>query len=143
MRGVDIAARGIVDGAKAMIIYHITAEIEGTGRVQHVVCGSHLMTDEHAAYRVLDNDYVRQAVSHGRGEYVRGTAHTNTIEGFWSIFNRGVMGIYHHVSDKHLQRYLDEFAARYNTRDQREGDRFDGFLAASIGRRLTYQELIA
>lgn len=110
---------------------------------QHVVCGSHLMTDEHAAYRVLDNDYVRQAVSHGRGEYVRGTAHTNTIEGFWSIFKRGVMGIYHHVSDKHLQRYLDEFAARYNTRDQREGDRFDGFLAASIGRRLTYQELIA
>jgi transposase-like protein len=110
---------------------------------QNVVRGSHLMTDEHAAYRVLDADYVRQQVSHGRGEYVRGTAHTNSIEGFWSIFKRGVMGIYHHVSDKHLQRYLDEFAARYNTRTEREGERFDGFLAASIGRRLTYQELIA
>jgi transposase-like protein len=110
---------------------------------QHVVRGSRLMTDEHGAYRVLDADYIREKVSHGRGEYVRGMAHTNSIEGFWSIFKRGLLGIYHHASDKHLQRYLDEFAARYNTRDNAEGERFNGFLAASIGRRLTYAELIA
>lgn len=110
---------------------------------QHVVRGSRLMTDEHGAYRVLDADYIREQVSHSRGEYVRGAAHTNSIEGFWSIFKRGLLGIYHHASDKHLQRYLDEFAARYNTRDNREGERFNGFLAASTGRRLTYAELIA
>lgn len=110
---------------------------------EHVVVGSFLMTDEASAYRFLDADYVRQQVTHGRGEYVRGTAHTNTIEGLWANFKRGVYGIYHHVSAKHLQRYLDEFSARYNTRDEAEGERFHGFMAATIGRRLTYQELIA
>ncbi len=110
---------------------------------RHVVRGSHLLTDEHAAYRVLDDDYTRQPVSHGRREYVCGAAHANTNEGFWSIFKRGVMSIYHHVSDKHLQRCLDQFAARYDTREHEEGERFDHFLQATVGRRLTYQELIA
>lgn len=69
---------------------------------QHVVSGLHLMIDEQAAYPVLNKDYIRQAVSRGYGEYVRGTAHTSIIKGFWSIFKYGVMGIYYHISDKHL-----------------------------------------
>jgi transposase-like protein len=73
--------------------------------------------------------------------YVDGDVHTNTIENFWSILKRGIYGIYHQVSDKHISRYLDEFAARFNTRNLTPQERFDGFLvdAESV---LNYNSLI-
>ena len=66
--------------------------------------------------------------------------HTNSIEGFWSLLKRGVIGIYHSMSGKHLQRYLDEFVFRYNTRVMSENFRFDRMLN-NIDYRLTYAEL--
>ena len=87
--------------------------------------------------------YIHSRVNHGNKEYVHGKVHTNTIEGEWSLFKRGVYGIYHHVSEKHLQRYLDEFIARCNTRKLKEHERVNSFLQFVSGLRLTYQELIA
>lgn len=76
-----------------------------------------LATDENGAYRYLtDNGYKHQAVNHGDHQYVVGAVHTNTIEGFWSIFKRGIVGSYHKVSKKYLPLYVAEFQFRYNNR---------------------------
>ncbi len=80
-------------------------------------------------------------VNHGQEEYVRGAFHTNTIEGYWSFLKRGIYGIYHHVSAKHLQRYCDEFSYRYNTRDIGDNERFVLSFRTSE-RRLTYNKLV-
>ncbi len=108
----------------------------------HVVPGSTLYTDEASVYRGLENVYEHEAVKHAIGEYVRGKAHTNGMESFWSMLKRGYIGIFHHFTWKHLHRYLNEFEVRWNMRGQPEGLRMDAILAAVAGRRLTYQELI-
>src|SRR5258708_5437534 len=75
-----------------------------------------LSTDEHSAYRRLSPDYPHHAVRHQAKQYVVGAVHTNTIEGFWSIFKRGIMGTFHKVSRKYLPLYVAEFEFRYNNR---------------------------
>lgn len=75
-----------------------------------------LSTDEHSAYRKLSPDYPHRAVRHHAKNYVVGAIHTNTIEGFWSIFKRGIMGTFHKVSRKYLPLYVAEFSWRYNNR---------------------------
>lgn len=76
---------------------------------------SYLMTDGEGQYRILGLMFAKhEAVNHGIGEYVRGDAHTNTVEGYFSILKRGIVGTYHHVSQQHLKRYLCEFDFRYN-----------------------------
>jgi len=76
-----------------------------------------LMTDEHAAYKGFsDDDTIHESVAHGKGEYVRGDVHTNGIEGAFGLFKRGIVGSFHQVSHKHLDRYLDEFEFKYNNR---------------------------
>lgn len=75
-----------------------------------------LSTDEFSAYNHL-TDYTRGAVRHGAGQYVNGAVHTNTIEGFWSMVKRGIIGSYHKVSGKYLQLYVNEFEFRYNNRE--------------------------
>lgn len=77
----------------------------------------------------------------GAREYVNGDAYTNTIEGFWAGLKRGVLGIYHSWSKKHLQDYVDEFVFRYNTRDYSDSQRFN-LLLLNAGVRTTYKELI-
>lgn len=81
-------------------------------------------------------------VKHAEGEFVTGNAHTNTIEGFWSLLKRGIIGIYHFTSKKHLQKYLDEFSFRYNTRSIADGQRVNLMLSYCESR-LTYKMLIA
>ncbi|MBK6341859.1 MAG: IS1595 family transposase [Flavobacteriales bacterium] len=81
----------------------------------HVVIESTLNTDEWSAYKGL-RGYTHRTVNHSAGEYVDGDAHTNGIENFWSIMHRGINGIYHQVSPKHLHRYCDEYAFRFNNR---------------------------
>jgi transposase-like protein len=108
---------------------------------KYVVKGSEVMTDEWKAYKGLDKSYSHQIVKHGEGIYVVGKAHTNTIEGFWSLLKRGIVGIYHFVSVKHLDKYIDEFEFRYNTRDNSEYGRFEKMLSLS-STRLTYNTLI-
>ncbi|MGH6677517.1 MAG: transposase, partial [Bradyrhizobium sp.] len=80
---------------------------------------------------------------HGIGEYVRGGAHTNTIEGFFSIFKRGMTGIYQHCSSVHLKRYLAEFDFRYNQRvalGVSDPARTEAALRGIVGKRLTYRD---
>jgi transposase-like protein len=76
-----------------------------------------LATDEHTGYRLLGKDMNHRVVRHGAGEYVVGTTHTNTIEGFWSLFKRGIVGSYHKVSKDYLPLYLNEFSWRFNNRN--------------------------
>jgi transposase-like protein len=109
---------------------------------RHVLKGTKLMTDSYSAYERLGLDYPRESVNHIKGEYVRGNVHTNTIEGFWSLLKRGLVGIYHQASRKHLDKYIDEFEYRYNTRDLKDNMRFADALFHSDGR-LTYKKLIA
>jgi transposase-like protein len=101
-----------------------------------------LMTDNYAGYKGLDKEFKdHQVVSHSTHEYVRGICHTNTIEGFWSLLKRGIVGIYHHVSPEHLHRYCEEFEYRYNSRKLVDSDRF-ALLLNSCNGRLTYKSLI-
>lgn len=78
--------------------------------------GSTLSTDEWRGYNGLSAKFSRLVVEHGAGQYVVGEAHTNTLEGFWSLFKRGIVGQYHQISVKHLDKYVDEFCFRYNNR---------------------------
>ena len=110
--------------------------------VDNVAIGTKIYTDEYGAYRGLGSFYRHEAVNHGIGEYVRGLAHTNTAEGFFSQLKRGIYGIYHWVSEKHLERYLDEFSFRYDIRKQDNGVGFYQLVENCAGR-LTYKELIA
>lgn len=103
---------------------------------------ANLMTDESALY---NNAYVatHESVKHSAREYVRGDVHTNTIEGFFSIFKRGMRGIYQHCGEKHLHRYLSEFDFRYSEREAvgvSDKMRAAKAVRGAVGRRLTYQE---
>lgn len=104
---------------------------------------SKIMTDDHPVYRYLAiNFYGHSSVNHTAGEYVRGKLHTNTIEGFFSIFKRGMRGVYQHCGKKHLHRYLAEFDFRYTNRKAvgiEDAERADRILAGVIGKRLTYE----
>ncbi|MFD2823239.1 IS1595 family transposase [Lacinutrix iliipiscaria] len=100
-----------------------------------------IYTDELKAYNKLQRVYDHQTVRHNKGEYVRGRVTTNTIESFWAILKRGIYGIYHFTSRKHLHFYVDEFVFRYNTRQGTENERFN-LLLSNIENRLTYKNLI-
>lgn len=101
-----------------------------------------LVTDDAGQYRHMSRDFKHEVVNHSAGEYVRGEAHTNTIEGYFSVLKRGVTGTYHHVSQQHLKRYLAEFDFRYNERaslDVDDVERADKLLRGVVGKRLTYK----
>jgi hypothetical protein len=105
---------------------------------------SYLMTDAYTVYKTPGLNFARhEMVSHATGEYVRGDAHTNTIEGYFSILKRGITGVYHHVSQKHLKRYLAEFDFRYNERmalGVNDTERATKALKGVVGKRLTYRQ---
>jgi hypothetical protein len=85
-------------------------------------------------------------VNHSAKEYVRGNVHTNTVEGFFSIFKRGIYGTYQHVSSHHLHRYTAEFDFRYNNRSAlgvEDAERADNVLRGIAGKRLTYRRIDA
>lgn len=100
-----------------------------------------LYTDEWLGYNKVAKMYDHAFVNHGTREYVIEDVYTNTIEGFWAGLKRGVLGIYHSWSKKHLQDYVDEFVFRYNTRSMADNDRFNLLLASSEVR-TTYKELV-
>ena len=79
-----------------------------------------VVTDENKDYNYIHKDIPHDAVKHSAGEYVRGEVHTNSIESFWSLLKRGVMGTYHNVSAKYLPFYLNEFSFRFNNRNNDE-----------------------
>jgi transposase-like protein len=102
---------------------------------------SNMVTDEHAAYNRVHLNYEHDRINHGNKEYVRGNVHTNTIEGYWSLLKRQIVGIHHSVSPQHLQRYCNESAYRYNSKDLTQDERFAETLANCEGR-LKYRWLI-
>ncbi len=107
---------------------------------EHVDKASILMTDELAGYTKIGKDFAdHQTVNHSQKEYVRGTASTNTVEGYFSLLKRGLTGTYHHVSARHLHRYLDEFNFRYNARTVSDAIRNHGAIRATEGKRLQYR----
>lgn len=106
---------------------------------EHVNTNAILMTDEHPGYTKVGKDFVdHQTVNHSQKEYVRGTASTNTVEGYFSLLKRGLTGTYHHVSPHHLHRYLDEFNFHYNARSADDAMRNLIALKAVEGKRLQY-----
>jgi transposase-like protein len=112
---------------------------------KHVVSGTRVMTDDYGSYIALSREgFKHESVKHVTGEYVRGDVHTNSIESVWAILKRGVHGTFHHVSKKHLNRYVSEFTFRLNDgKVQRHTfDRLDSLIANVVGKRLTYQNLI-
>jgi transposase-like protein len=112
----------------------------------HIEAGSTIHTDEHAAYMGLGGLFFnRQSINHGAGEYVRGNVTTNGIESVWAVLKRGLHGVYHHASPKHLGRYVNEFAFRLNEGNVRTHtlDRLDALIVASARKRITYRQLIA
>lgn len=108
---------------------------------------THVMTDSSPRYKLLKREHGFAAydqVNHSKAEYVRGIAHTNTVEGFFSILKRGLIGTFHHVAPKHLQRYSEEFSFRYNTRTAlgySDTDRAALALKGIAGKRLTYRRI--
>lgn len=112
--------------------------------VSNVQLGSSLYTDEFSAYHRLGSFYGHERVNHKSGEYVRGAAHTNSVESFWALFKRGYVGIYHWMSEKHLQRYLDEFTYRVNAAEVDFSETFCDVLSrVSDSDWLSYKRLIA
>ena len=108
--------------------------------VTTVARSSHHMTDGVTFYQRVGTEFVmHSSVEHGGGEYVRGTAHSNTTENFFSILKRGVYGTYRHVREAHLACYLGEFDFRYNTRENTDAEGADAMLTATTGKRLTYR----
>jgi transposase-like protein len=100
-----------------------------------------LLTDESRYYTLVGKEFAtHETVAHSRGEYVRGDVHTNTIEGFFSIFKRGMRGVYQHCKEKHLHRYLAEFDFRYNTRKLTDMERTVLAVRGGEGKRLTYHQ---
>jgi transposase-like protein len=103
-----------------------------------------MVTDDFRIYKKIPQElgFQHEYVNHKYGEYVKRGYHTNSIEGFWSQMKRGIYGIYHQVSEKHLQRYCDEFVFRHNTRLKIDINRFEQSVERIGGKRLTYANLI-
>jgi transposase-like protein len=109
---------------------------------ENILRGSELHTDESRLYGDANQTFKHSSVKHSAGEYVRGNVHTNSAEGVFSIFKRGMKGIYQHCSEKHLHRYLAEFDFRYNNRvalGVGDTSRADRALTGIVGKRLTYR----
>lgn len=102
-----------------------------------------VMTDNAGQYRKLSDHFAAHStVNHFKGEYVRGETHTNTVEGFYSVFKRGMKGVYQHCDEKHLHRYIAEFDFRYSNRSAlgiEDAERADNLLRGISGKRLTYK----
>ncbi len=108
---------------------------------RNVALGATVVTDNFPAYRKL-NGYTHKTVNHSIGEYIKDQAHTNGIESFWALLKRGYYGIYHHMSAKHLHRYVNEFAFRHNTAQVDTMDFISMTVSKMTNKRLTYKELI-
>jgi len=106
----------------------------------HIVENARLVTDDAGQYRIIGPEFAEHdVVCHSNGEYVREDVHTNTVEGYFSILKRGLIGTYQHVSVQHLQRYVCEFDFRYNHRHRTDFQRTTDALKCIEGKRLTYR----
>jgi len=135
--------------AKSMVVDHVSAKDLVPILRDNIASNAHVMTDDASYYFSLPLVFRRHdTVNHSKSEYVRlgdRSIHTNTIEGFFSIFKRGMRGIYHHCGYNHLNRYLAEFDFRYSNRVKlgvNDEQRADRLLVGVKGKRLTYQTTV-
>jgi transposase-like protein len=140
-----VLQRSSEDGHSKVKAFPVEREIVPvmTGVIRdHISLEASIMTDEHGAYRGLNKlGRKHEIVRHTSNEYVRGNVHTNSIENFWSLFKRGLIGSFHQVSVKHLHRYLNEFSFRFNAREAE--DMFSMIIMnLAIGSALRYKTLI-
>ena len=126
---------------RAKMLDSVTIAVLGQYINDNVKEGSVVNTDEWKGYNKLHKLFDHRVIKHNVHEYVRGDVHTNTIEGFWALLKRGIKGVYHVMSRKHIQMYIDEYVFRYNTRDFSEEHRFNMVLDKSAVR-LTYKDLV-
>ena len=130
---------------RGMVLAEVTIDAVTEAIYSNIEPGSTLHTDEAPGYAEMDGLFYRHdAINHGRGEYRRGNITTNSIESVFAVLKRGIIGVYHSTSKKHLGRYVDEFAFRLNEGNvkNRTIDRLDSFVVATAGKRLTYKGLI-
>lgn len=122
------------------VIPNTSVQVLKTFMVENVVLGSTMVSDAWQSYIYATKGYTHVVVDHTKDEYVKNGFTTNGLEGYWSQLKRGIYGIYHQVSPTHLGRYCDEFAFRYNTRKQKDTERFFSILKATSGR-LSWNQL--
>lgn len=128
---------------RAEVVENTKAPTLGAFVAEHANPGATVVTDTHGGYVGLEAagfNHIR--VNHSVGEYVRDMAHTNGIESFWALLKRGYIGIYHHMSEKHLHRYVREFSFRHNTAQVSTMTFIDMTIGRMVGKRLTYKGLI-
>jgi len=128
--------------AKAQVIKSVNAKTVEKIAMNNVVIGSTILSDEWKAYKILEKFYNHAYVNHNLGEYVRGIASTNTIESFWAVFKRGIVGSYHSISKKHTERYLNEFIFRCNCKNYNLSNMFNVILF-NTGSYLSYKALVS
>ena len=145
-RGVvgKTAVAGLKDRASkrvsARVVTDTKSETMSRFIMEHVKPGTKIYTDDALTYHTLPN---HETVRHSVGEYVRGMAHTNGVESFWSMLKRAHTGIYHKMSPKHLDRYVSEFSGRYNVREADTIDQMGRIAEGMVAKRLRYRNLIA
>ena len=142
--------KAVVAGAKdratnevrAKVVKATDAETLQGFVADHAASGATVYTDEHSAYKGIPYDH--GTVRHSAHEYVNGVfGHTNGIESFWATLKRAHKGVYHKISPKHLQRYIDGFAGKHNVRNQDTIDQMGAVVAGMVGKRLIYRDLVA
>ena len=141
-----VGMRGRGGRTKAEVVSNTDAATLHPTIHRNVQVGSTLHTDEHGGYKGLGGIfYGHETINHGAGEYVRDGVSTNSIESVWAVLKRGLHGVYHHASPKHLSRYVDEFTFRLNDGNVKRHtlDRLDSLVRGTNGRRITYKELTA
>lgn len=152
MAGRGTAGKTVVMGmrerggrTKAMVITSTDKSVLHSKVCENVEAGATVLTDENHGYKDLNIAYDHATVNHSAGEFSRNGAGTNSIESVWAVLKRGLHGVYHHASKKHLARYVDEFTFRLNEGNvgRHTLERLDSFVTAVVGNRITYKELTA
>ena len=141
--------KAIVIGAKDRATNTVSAAVVGNTDAKTLqgfvgksaAKGSTVYTDDHGGYQGMPFEH--ETVKHSVGEYVDGMAHTNGIESFWALLKRGYHGTYHHMSRKHLGRYVTEFSGRHNERSLDTIDQMQSIVDGMVGKRLRYRDLTA
>ena len=147
--GRGAVGKAIVVGAKDRETNHVSAAVVSNTDAKtlqgfvgaHAVKGATVYTDDHGGYQGMPFEH--ETVKHSVGEYVSDMAHTNGIESFWATMKRGYHGTFHHISPKHLHRYVNEFATRHNMRTRDTEAMMAETVARMVGKRLMYKELVA
>ncbi len=130
----------VTDSISAQVVENTDGQTLNAFVDTHVSEDTEVYTDGTSTYRGRNNHaYVRHSV----GEYVREQVHTNGVESFWSLLKRGYYGTYHHMSKKHLQRYVNEFAGRHNARDFDTAEQMAIIAQGLVSKRLMYKSLIS